>query len=442
MHPRVRLACLLSCAVCVLAAAAHGERQTAPAPLSLEECVRIALEKSPDLSIAERRLAQVTAQLRKTYAPFSPQGTFSANQIQLGYDQFGVLNKGDRWDNDTHNATVSAEWNLFNGFRDMDRWQSARHDRRSHVQSLAAVRREIAVQALRAYYGLLLADKTIDVQKENLRSKQEHHRLAQARFRAGVRSYSDVLNAQIQMKQGEIQLIDAESKKKSALFALNILLDRPVSAPTVVADETGFEPVTEDLEQNVRTAFDRRPEVLQAQEDLRVARAASALAAHDILPVLSVGGVYNYAVSGAPAGTAGSTFFNRNPFWQVNLGLNFPFWDGGVRLQEIRRSGEGVRIGEDTLEKTRRSVRKDVADAYLDVERNQRIHQVAKDQVRAAREDLTIVAERYKNGAASALEIVDAQANLLRVQLDAIESLYNFHIAKFELKRASGLAPL
>ena len=81
---------------------------------------------------------------------------------------------------------------------------------------------------------------------------------------------------------------------------------------------------------------------------------------------------------------------------------------------------------------------KDVSDAYLRLDANQKIYETTRDQVQAAREDLKIVTERYKNGSASVLEVVDAQANLLRIQQDSIQSLYNFQIAKFELKRAVG----
>ncbi|MBI4056052.1 MAG: TolC family protein [Elusimicrobia bacterium] len=414
-----------------------SEEQSTSIPLSLQDCIRIALEKSPDLSISKHRLSQATAQLRKTYAPFSPQGTFSANQTQLGYDQFSVLNKGTRWDSSTRNATLSTNWNLFNGFRDWDKWKGAKYDREAAAETLMAAQRQIIIETIQTYYGLLLADKSIEAQKENLKSKQEHYQLAQARFKAGVRSYSDVLNAQIQMKQSEIQLIDTESKKKSSLFALNILLDLPISNPTTIIDELRFEPIQEDLEQNIQMAFTQRPEVLQAQDELHSTEAGRSLAYHDFLPVLSLGGLYNYTVSGTPTGIS-----NRNPFWQFNLGLNFPFWDGGVRLQEILRTREGVKIAEENLERVRRTVKNEVAEAYLNSERNQKVYQVAKDQVQAAKEDLKIVSERYKTGAASVLEVVDAQANLLTVQLDAIQSLYNFHIAKFKLKRAVGLTPM
>lgn len=429
-------------AASMLINAAFCRGQTSSYTLTLTQCAGIVIEKSPDLAIARDRLAQAKAQLGKAYAPFSPQGVFSVNRTQFGYDQFGVLNEGNRWDSSTRNASLSTNWNLFNGFRDMDRLKGAGYDHEAAEEALSAVRRQIVAQLIQAYYGLLLADKSIEAQKESLKSKQEHYELAQARFKAGVRSYSDVLNAQIQMKQSEIQLIDTESKKKSALFALNILLDLPVSNPTVIADELAFEPLREDMENSVRLALSRRPEVLQARDELHSAEAGRSLSYHDFLPVLSLGGLYNYTFSGAPAGTAGSTFFSRNPFWQVNLGLSFPFWDGGARLQEIRRAGAGVRIAEGNLNKVRRTVGKEAAEAWLNLERNQKVYLVAKDQVQSAKEAFGIVEERYKNGGASALDVVDAQSNLLKIELDAIQSLYNFHVAKFELKRAVGLPPI
>ncbi|MBI3549800.1 MAG: TolC family protein [Elusimicrobia bacterium] len=428
-------------AVLFLIAAAAPSSGQPPAPLSLKDCVRIALEKSPDLAVAQGRLAQASAEFYKSFSAFSPQGTFSAQQTQLGYDQFGNRNKGNRWEYGTRSAEVSATWNVFNGFRDFDRWRAARWDRAAAAETLAEARRRIVLDTIRAYFGILLGDRSIEAQGEDLKSKQEHAGLSRARFKAGVRSYSDVLNAQIQMKRSEIELIRQESAKASALHALNILLARPLSEPTTVADELAFEPVREDLTQNLKDALARRPEMLKAQDELSSAQAGRDFAFHDLLPALTVNGLYDYTVTGIPLG-AGAAFPNRNPYWQVNLGLSFAFFDGGRRYQEIRRTGAGVRIAEQNLEKARRTVSKEVSDAFLDLDKNQRIYEISKTQAAAAKEDLNIVSERYKNGAASVLEVVDAQANLLRVQLEAIQSLYNFHIARFELKRSVGLNPL
>jgi len=410
------------------------------AALSLQECVQMALSKSPDLESARQKLVQSRALLWKSVAPFSPQDSFTANQTQLGYDQAGRLNKGNRWDSDTLSTAFTASWNVFNGFRDWDRWKGAKADSRAAQEALEAARRLIIFQTVQAYYGMLVADRSIEVKRENLHSKREHLQLAQARFRAGVRSYSDVLNAQIQMKQSEIDLISSQSQRRSALIALNILLERPVSAPTAVQDQLAFEPSQEDLDGYVRSAYERRPEIREAAAQLDSAKAARAFAIHDALPALSIGGLWNYSPTRPAAGSAsGAPVAGLNPFWQVNLGVSVPFWDGGARIQEARKTLAGVRDQEANVEKVKRTVVGEVAEAFLSLDRNQQIYQIARDQVSAAREDLKIVTERYRNGAASFLEVVDAEANLLNVQLASVQSLYNFHIARHQLRRAAGL---
>lgn len=416
----------------------------APAPqivLSLEDCVRTTLAKSPDLESAYQKLVESRALVWEAVAPFSPQSTFTANQTQLGYDQLGRLNKGNRWDSSTYSTALNASWNVFNGFRDWDKLKGAKANSRAAQEAYNAARQLLILQTVQAYYGLLTADRSIDVQKENLRSKQEHWDLARARFRAGVRSYSDVLNAQIQMKQTEIDLITAQSQRKSALIALNILMGNPAVAPTTIKDSLEFEPTQENLDAYIATAFERRPEVKQAVDQLDAARANRAFAVHDALPALSISGFWNYSPTMPPPTpiTTGAPFSGFNPYWQVNLGVSVPFWDGGTRIQEARRTLAGVRDQEANVETVKRTVESEVSDAFLSLERNQQIYQIARDEVSAAREDLKIVTERYKNGAASFLEVVDAEANLLSVQLASVQSLYSFHIARFQLKRAAGL---
>lgn len=406
--------------------------QTGSSVLSLGDCLRLALAKSPDLTIAQDRLRQAQAQLGKAYAPFFPSGVFNANQIEFGHDLTGAVNKSNRFDRTTRNAGFEADFNLFNGFRDWDRLKGAGWDWKASAETAAAVRQQIILETVQSYYGFLLAGQSISVQNENLKSKQEHYQLAQARFKAGIRSYSDVLNAQIQMKQSEIDLIQAQSRRKASLHALNILLGLPLANETAVADQPAFQPSQEYLDKKLELAYGLRPEIRQAEDEFKSAQAAIDLAIHDILPGVSVGGLYKYNL------TPATPLLTPNPFWQVNLGLNFPFWDGGTRLHEIRRSRAALDAAAANREKAKRAVAKDVSSAYLNLEANQKIYQVAKDQVQAAREDLKIISERYKNGSASVLDVVDAQANLLRIQLDSIQSLYNFQIAQFQLKQATG----
>jgi outer membrane protein TolC len=420
------------------AASAAGQAPAQAGALSLEECVKRALAQSPDLTIAQERLAEAEAQMKKTYAPFSPQASLTLNQTEFGYDELGQLNRGNQWNPATYNGGLALTWNLFNGGKDLDRYHGAKYDAQAGADNLAAARQSIILATIQAYYGVLSADRAIGAQSEDLNSKTEHYNQTKSMYHDGVRSYSDLLNAQIQAKVSEIQLTNLDSNREAALYSLNILLGLPVADATEVIDEFSFKPLKENLEDNLQTAYGQRPEMLAAQAEVNSAQAQESYADHDIIPTLTVGGTYNDTFAGIPYGTIGNVFYTQNPFWQVNIGVNFPIWDGGVRYQEIKRSSSAVRLAEDTLEQTKRAVQKDVASAYVEVERNQQVYQIASSQVDAAREDLKIITQRYKNGGASVLDVVDAQANLLRTQLDEINALYNFHIAVFRLKEAMG----
>ncbi|MDE2291634.1 MAG: TolC family protein, partial [Elusimicrobia bacterium] len=246
----------------LLSAAARGWCRAPEPPLTLRQCVRLALETSPDLAAARAKLEESEAQLGKAYAPFSPQGSFTAEHTRLGYDPTtAARNRGGRWDAETRSASLNLQWNLFDGLRDLDRLSGARFDVGSASEAVTQARRQVVVDTVKAYFSILVASRSIEAQQEDLRSKQEHLDLAKARFGAGVRSYSDVLNSQIQLEQSRIGLIGQRTSRAAALRALDILIDHPLTEETAVADDLSFSSATEDLGADVAAALARRPEL-------------------------------------------------------------------------------------------------------------------------------------------------------------------------------------
>ena len=76
--------------------------------------------------------------------------------------------------------------------------------------------------------------------------------------------------------------------------------------------------------------------------------------------------------------------------------------------------------------------------SFLDLERAREARKLAEESVAAAQEDLNLVREKYNLGAATILEVLDAEVSFKEAQTSHVEVLFNYNLAVSQLEKALG----
>lgn len=436
----MRLLALLALGLAAAAPARAGPVvASSTAPLSLPDCAAIALRTAPTVRQAALKIQQARRQVYQAIAALGPSASLNAGLALFGYDNAGALIREPRYDDDTHVYTGAANWPVFNNFRDARAWKLARLGLESSRLDQTAAEQALLAEVVGAYFRQLLAVRLIDVRRRFRSGRVDHLAVTEKLYRAGVRSYTDLLDAKVQVRQQDLEVLRAERAERTSRAALNTLLERPLHEARPLVDVSGLPESRPDLESDLATALQRRTDARESRLALDRAQIGLRAAWSELFPDLTVNAALSYRFDEprytiAPGVRVSAT----NPYWQVGAAVSWTVFDGGARWQDVQRARLRLDAAREDQEALRRTVASEVLQAGLDLEEHRGAYEMSREELRNARESLAILLEQYRQGTASALQVKDAQNSLFSLEASESEALYRAHIARVALLRAVG----
>lgn len=288
-------------------------------------------------------------------------------------------------------------------------------------------RREVLFGAAQLYFGAAGLKQALSVQERLLEVQVAREKDAQVRFDAGAQPKVALLRAQIDRARAEQDVQRARNSYESARIALATLLDEPADFDVVVPEEPVLPAGLEQLEQQALTD---RPDVKAAFANVGLAERQRTAAWLKFLPNVGLSAVYRRANVGGFTGDPTS--------WAVTLGLNWTLLDGGLREAELREAGARVAEARASERAAQNRARDEVRRGLLELESTRANRVKAQEQLQLARENQRLVDASFKAGAATYLEVADANAALFAAETGAVGETLNASLAALRVLKAAG----
>jgi len=403
-------------------------------PLTLDECIGIALARNPDVAAdawqaeaAEARRTGAAGQRWPSLHVTGEYGRYLDDQRLLpasGPGEAGV------YSDDIFSSDLVVKLPLYTGGRISSEIRAAELLRIAADRRLARTRSELVFNVSSVFYAILGQQRVIESLQFSRNVLQEHRKHVDAMIAAQKAAKVDLLRTEVRLADIEQGLAKERSVLAIQRRVLTNLLGLDATAQPVAVNGSlevpaeAVEPAADDAE-----ACEMRPDLraaeseLQAQaERLRAARAAR-------LPAVSLQAAYGGRW--APDGSAGDV-------GKVGIGLDIPIFEGGRLAANIRE--EQARLGEaqERLRKLGLQVRLDVEAASLTIASSLERIQATNKAVEQAGESLRIEREKYELGKGSITDVLDAQAALLEAQTSQARALADYHTSVAQLKLATG----
>jgi outer membrane protein len=143
---------------------------------------------------------------------------------------------------------------------------------------------------------------------------------------------------------------------------------------------------------------------------------------------------------GYSSGTRGDTvtFDFSETSTTVGFRVNWNIFDGFSRERNLSYAKVARNNARASLSDMRNLVSRDIKTAFLEIQQLQKKQQVSSGNVDAAQEDLRIMQEKYNLGAASILDLLDAQVSLRQAQVSNIQADFDLNLAVAKLENAMG----
>ena len=278
------------------------------------------------------------------------------------------------------------------------------------------------------FVSVQLAESTLDLAIEDMKSFQNTVDISQARYKAGDISEGDYLKIKLQLLQFQSDVSQAQLAKVQALVGLRQFLGyQTVAADYDVSGDFDYLPVNIKLE-------DLQAKALQSRADLRAAQqgVVAAKSQHELAKAngkVDVTGTFNYDHV-SETNTASIFGSLQIPIFNRNQG-------------EIARTNYAINQAQELELAANDQVMSDVLTAYEAVRDNDQVVSLYRaGYLDAAKESRDISEYSYKRGAASLLDFLDAERSYRATELAYRQSLAAYLTAVEQLREAVGVRSL
>lgn len=404
-------------------------------PISREECIDIALSQSPTIRIADLEVKRVDYSKKETIGNLLPQIGFSLSYQRSIELQTVRMNMGG--DNMKLKMGSDNTWNT--GFSlslpviAPTLWKAISVSDTQIAQNLEAARSsrlDLVNQVNKAYYALMLAISSKEVIKQNYDIALYTAEVYRKQFEQGTASEYDVLRSEVQVKNIEPSLLDADIAVRQCQLSLNVLMGiddaldfyPTVSMEDMQKDMYGYILETKSLAGNSSLRS------LELQE--KMARQNVAMKKLSWLPTLGLSFNVNWlSLSNGPM----FKDVEFSPYSSLGVSLSLPIFSGGTKWYQLKQAQ--VQRAELELQKENlvNSLNMQVDLALDNINRQVKQIDSSKEGVRQAKKAHDIMLKSFQIGAASYLELRDSELADTSAQLSYLQSIYNYLISASEL---------
>jgi outer membrane protein len=443
---RAKVAAWLPVALAVLATIAHsGKTLGQEGGLTLREAMRTALAHNRVLNATRQQGIAAQAGLTQARAGLLPRldadETFTEtnnptlvfsnllNQQRFTKDNFAVDSLNHPSSLSNFGTRIRVEQPLFTGGKLLAGLDAAHESIAAAEGGQARAEQETIFQTRRAYYGVVLADGNLTTVDRALAAGREHVETARALFDRGVVVHSDLLRAEVLVGSLERQRIDADNATRTARSQLNYTMG---TDGEIRLQETDAWPVLDAppaLEQATDIALHRRPDLQAMEHAWQRDEAALRQTQADYLPSLGVIGQYDLNSENlSQAGDSYAVFVGAR--WNVFNGLATT-----GKTREAAAQAARSRLLRDDLAAR---IRVEVEQAWRGLTGATRQVEVAQRNQERARENLSIVRDRYAGGLARNVDVLDAVATAEQAELELLQARVSRQVRHAELDLATG----
>ena len=422
----------------------EGAAQVLPrfdGPLSVEQAVDLALQKSLRVKAAGADARTMESMRREALAPFWPQlsangyfadqrmapnvYTSAGNTMARNYQVFNA--------DQTRDGNVTAMYSLFAGGRDYYGYKAAARRAEAGREMLRSAEVDAAMQARLDYITALREAENLRVTTDLLRDVEERLRITQEQFDAGRVARYYVLRDEAERANVVQMQAMVQSRADLALVSLKTTLGVDLASSLTLTDRLEYVPVSVSIDDGIRQASERQPEIRAAIRQREAAEADVRATYGNYFPQVALTYMYDWAWTNSRNVPRSS-----DEGYSVGVVVTLPFFDGFLRENAVQTAKSKLDRAVQAEGLVRQQIAKDVHQAALTLGAAEKSVEASRTGLEQAEEDFRVVRERFEAGRGIQIEILDAQVALTRARFNAVQALAEYQSAQAMWLRATG----
>jgi multidrug efflux system outer membrane protein len=395
----------------------------------LQDLIRTALKQNYDMQIATERINAARAQVVVTRSNLFPQvqgnGNFTGGKENTFQTKFNFL---------TLTADAAFQLDLFGRLRRAT--EAARAQLLATEDAQRTVTLTLVSDVASAYFSLLQLDLQLQITRDTVTTQEDSVKLTSFRLDHGVATKLDVLQARQVLDTANAQIPDLERQVGQEEDAISILLGNyPAAVPRGI--RLPDQPVPPEVPAGLPSSLlARRPDILQAEQNLIAANAEIGVAKAEFFPQVSLTGSGGGAFGRSSAFS--SMMSSQLGIWSYGASVSQPIFTGGALRGNLHIAESQQKQALLAYKQAIQRAFGDVSDALIGY---QKLHEVRLQQehvVADLSESVRLSTMRYRGGTTTYLEVLDGQRSLFSAELTLAQARGNEYQSLVQLYKVLG----
>ena len=297
--------------------------------------------------------------------------------------------------------------------------------------SQSSVVQTILLNATVSYYQVQANIAALEAALQAERASEESFKAADARYRAGVATPADKLQAQTAYAQLTLTRITSEGNLQIAYGNLVNVMGLPANQKVVLAANTSNPPanIMEDVNTLIEQAGTRRPDLVASEAQLKAAQASIDASKAAAKPTISIS-TSNSLQDGSQLNSSNNS--------TLGLTVSIPLFAGYAPTYRIRAAEATADLRAAQRDRLRLQISLDVWTAYQNLRTALESVLAADALVSSAEQSYRVALGRYKAGVGNIIDTLTAQSALANARQQKIQAALNANIARATLAQAMG----
>lgn len=422
---------------------------TAQRMLTLEEAIATALQNNYDIRLSrnDSMIAAIDYSYRNTL--FLPTLNGAIGTVNTTNNQSLRFTKRDGSGGDSSvnrdavkttniNYSANLNWVLFDGFRMFA--TRAKAAELVEFGSITVKNQVINTVAgvVNTYYNVVRQKQQLKAVEEQIGLNEERVRLSQYKLDIGTGAKPDLLQSKVDLNAQKALKLEQETLIANLKEQLNQAMAVQPGASFEVSDSIplnmglGLGDIQIDIEKT-------SPTLLLAQKNIDIAKLTLKERKADLWPTVSFTSAYNFTQNdNSVAVNINQPFFNQNRGFNYGFGASIPIFNGFNARRLIRQAKLDINFLSLSYENQRSILNLNVINAFKSYEQQKKALRLEEENILLARENVDIVFQTYKLGAATLVQLREAQNSLEDANNRLIAARYALKLSEIELLRLKG----
>ncbi|WP_378178709.1 TolC family protein [Aquimarina sp. SS2-1] len=336
-----------------------------------------------------------------------------------------------------YNAALNLNYTLFDG---LGRYYNYKRLKEQYNLTGLQARETIEntlLQLFSVYYEVARLTENEQILEETLRISKERVTRSSYQFEYGQNTKLNVLNAEVDVANDSINLLNLKQQLRNTKRDLNVIVDNQLEKQFTVDTIVSFISRLE-IDSYLEKSIENNVTLLQNEANIRISDYDLKVSKSGYLPTVGLTGSYGWNESRNPP----SAFFPGNIgdtyTLAAGVSLSWNLFDGGGTITRVKNAKIALDNQELAKMQVAQQVKRDIANALGNYENRLKVYEIQQQNVLTNQNNFERSKERFNLGQITSIEFRQAQINLIQAQTNKTLAKYDAKLAELQLLQLTG----